>query len=93
MRKVTCINDKKLPEGANVVNGREYYIIDEFINGYEQRTFIVSGVNNRGTTKNGLRWKGYCASRFADLDSLSLEGAMEQETNETKSGVNATINN
>ena len=93
MRKLTCINDKKLPEGANVVNGREYYILDEFINSYEQRTFIVSGVNNRGTTKNGLRWQGYCASRFADLDSLSLEGAMEQETNETKSGVNATINN
>jgi hypothetical protein len=93
MRKLTCINDRNLPEGANVVNGREYYILDEFINGYEQRTFIVSGVNNRGTTKNGLRWQGYCATRFADLDSLSLEGAMEQETNEIKSGVNATINN
>ena len=93
MRKLTCINDKKLPEGANVVNGREYYILDEFINGYEQRTFIVSGVNNRGTTKNGLRWQGYCASRFADLDSLSLEGAMEQETNETKSILEYTINN
>ena len=93
MRKLTCINDRNLPEGANVVNGREYYIIEEFINGYEQRTFIVSGVNNRGTTKNGLRWQGYCASRFADLDSLSLEGAMEQETNETKSGFETTITN
>ena len=93
MRKLTCINDRNLPEGANVVNGREYYILDEFINGYEQRTFIVAGVNNRGTTKNGLRWQGYCASRFADLDSLSLEGAMEQETNEIKSGFETTINN
>ena len=93
MRKVTCINDKKLPEGAKVVNGREYYVLDEFINGFEQRTFIISGVNNKGTTKNGLRWQGYCASRFADLDSLSLEGAMDEETIETKSGVNATNNN
>jgi len=92
MRKVTCINDKKLPEGANVVNGREYYVLDEFINGYEQRTFIISGVNNKGTTKNGLRWQGYCASRFADLDSLSLEGAMDEETIETKSNLEVTIN-
>ena len=93
MRKLTCINDRNLPEGANVVNGREYYILDEFINGYEQRAYIVSGVNNKGTTKNGLRWLGYCASRFADLDSLSLEGAMEEEKVETKSRVNTTINN
>ena len=93
MRKLTCINDRNLPEGANVVNGRQYYIIDEFINGYEQRAYIVSGVNNKGTTKNGLRWLGYCASRFADLDSLSLEGAMEEEKVETKSRVNTTINN
>ena len=93
MRKLTCINDKKLPEGANVVNGREYYIIQEFINGFEQRAYIVSGVNNKGTTKNGLRWLGYCATRFADLESLSLEGAMEEEKVETKSRVNTTINN
>ena len=93
MRKLTCINDKKLPEGANVVNGREYYVLDEFINAFEQRTYIVSGVNNEGMTKNGLRWKGYCASRFADLDSLSLEGAMEEEKVETKSGFETTINN
>lgn len=93
MRKLTCINDRNLPEGANVVNGREYYILDEFINGWEQRTYIVSGVNNKGTTKNGLRWLGYCATRFADLESLSLEGAMEEEKVETKSRVNTTINN
>ena len=91
MRKLTCINDRNLPEGANVVNGREYYILDEFINGYEQRTYIVSGVNNKGTTKNGLRWLGYCATRFADLESLSLKGAMEEEKVETKSSVNRTL--
>lgn len=54
MRKLMCINDKKLPEGANVVNGREYYILDEFINGFEQRAYIVSGVNNRGLQRTGL---------------------------------------
>lgn len=93
MRKVKCINDKKLPEGAKVVDGREYYVLDEFINGYEQRTFIISGVNNRGITKNGLRWLGYCASRFADLDLLSLEGAMEEVKVEIKSVFKHTINN
>ena len=93
MRKLTCINDRNLPEGANVVNGREYYILDEFINGFEQRTYIVSGVNNKGTTKNGLRWLGYCATRFADLESLSLEGAMEEEKVETKSVFKDTFNN
>ena len=93
MRKVKCINDKKLPEGANVVDGREYYILDEFINRWEQRAYIVSGVNNKGTTKNGLRWLGYCASRFAYLDSLSLEGAMEEEKVEIKSGFETTFYN
>jgi len=26
MKRVVCINDKKLPEGANVVEGREYVV-------------------------------------------------------------------
>ena len=52
MKKVVCINDRKLPEGAEVVNGREYRVINEFINSYDQRVFIISGIRNKGTTKN-----------------------------------------
>jgi hypothetical protein len=72
MKKVVCINDRKLPEGAEVVNGREYSVIDEFINSYEQRVFIISGIRNKGTTKNGLMWHGYSSNRFADLDLISI---------------------
>jgi hypothetical protein len=73
MKKVVCINDRKLPEGAEVVNGREYEVVEEFINNYEQRVFIIAGIKNEGTTKMGLRWVGYDASRFADLESISTE--------------------
>jgi hypothetical protein len=72
MKKVVCINDRKLPEGAEVVNGREYRVINEFINSYDQRVFIISGIRNKGTTKNGLMWHGYSSSRFADLDLISI---------------------
>lgn len=70
MKKVVCINDSRLPEGAQVIKGREYNVIDEFINNYDQRVFIIEGVTNEGTTKMGLRWIGYDASRFADPETL-----------------------
>lgn len=73
MKKVVCINDRKLPEGAEVINGKEYEVIEEFLNNYDQRVFIIAGIVNEGTTKMGLRWLGYDASRFADLESISIE--------------------
>ena len=73
MKKVVCINDRKLPEGAEVVNGREYKVVEEFINNYEQRVFIIEGIKNEGTTKMGLRWIGYDASRFANLEAIAIE--------------------
>jgi hypothetical protein len=73
MRKVVCINDRKQPEGGELVEGKEYEIEEEFINNYEQKTFVVSGINNYGMTKLGMRWYGYNANRFADLDSLAIE--------------------
>ena len=73
MKTVVCINDRKLPEGAEVVNGREYQILEEFVNNFEQRVFILKGIKNEGPTKMGLRWVGYDATRFADLDSISIE--------------------
>ncbi len=56
MKQVVCINDSRLPEGAQVIKGREYTVIDEFINNYDQRVFIIEGIANEGTTKMGLRF-------------------------------------
>ena len=77
MKKVVCINDKNLPQGAEVVNGREYYVVDEFVNNFEQRVFIISGIANKGTTALGLNWLGYCSTRFADLDDITIEWEAE----------------
>ena len=73
MKKVVCINDRKLPEGAEIVNGKEYEVLKEFLNNYDQRVFIIEGISNEGTTKMGLRWIGYDANRFADLDTVVEE--------------------
>jgi len=73
MRKVICINDKNLPEGATLSEGKEYLVESEYINPYEQRVYIIKGINNSGTTKLGMNWRGYNAQRFADLDSVEKE--------------------
>jgi len=73
MRKVVCINDRKQPEGGELVEGKEYEVEEEFTNNYEQKTFVIAGINNYGMTKLGMRWYGYNANRFADLDALATE--------------------
>jgi hypothetical protein len=73
MKEVVCINDKNLPEGAAVVKGREYIVIEEFVNNYDQRVYIIEGIANEGTTKMGLRWVGYDATRFAEPEILMEE--------------------
>jgi hypothetical protein len=73
MKEVVCINDKNLPEGAAIVKGREYNVIEEFVNNYDQRVYIIEGIVNEGTTRMGLRWIGYDANRFADLDTVVEE--------------------
>ena len=73
MKQVVCINDSRLPEGAQVIKGREYTVIDEFINNYDQRVFIIEGITNEGTTRMGLRWIGYDANRFAEPETLMEE--------------------
>lgn len=73
MKEVVCINDSRLPEGAQVVKGGEYVVIEEFINNYDQRVYIIEGIVNGGTTKRGLRWVGYDASRFAEPETLMEE--------------------
>jgi hypothetical protein len=69
MKKVICINDSCLPEGGELVEGREYHIEKEFINNFDQKTYIISGITNNGTTKMGMRWYGYNANRFATFES------------------------
>jgi hypothetical protein len=73
MKKVVCINDRKQHEGGELVEGKEYEVEKEFINNYEQKTFVIVGINNYGMTKLGMRWYGYDAKRFADLDALATE--------------------
>ena len=73
MKKVTCINDKNQPLGANVVEGKEYEVENEYINPLDQRVYIIKGAVNEGTTKWGMRWIGYNANRFSTLDSVEVE--------------------
>ena len=73
MKQVVCINDKNMPEGAAVVKGREYNVVEEFVNNYDQRVYIIEGIANDGTTKMGLRWVGYDAARFAEPETLMEE--------------------
>ena len=73
MKQVVCINDSRLPEGAQVIKGREYNVVEEFVNNYDQRVYIIEGIANEGITKMGLRWIGYDASRFADPETLMEE--------------------
>ena len=73
MRKVVCINDIKQPEGGELIEGKEYEVEEEFTNNYEQKTFVIAGITNYGRTKLGMRWYGYNANRFADLDALATE--------------------
>jgi hypothetical protein len=69
--RVVCIDDKKLPPGAEIVKGKEYTVESEFINNFDQKVFIIAQINNEGRTKMGLPWKGYNAKRFADVVQIS----------------------
>jgi len=78
MKVLTCINDKNLPPGANVVNGKEYVILHQYPNVFDQIVYIVEGINNEGKTKYGFAWKGYCSTRFADLSNIQI-GSLEKK--------------
>lgn len=73
MKKVVCINDKNLPQGANIVEGKEYEIEREYLNALDQRVYIVKGAINEGNTKWGMKWIGYDSKRFSTLDGLEVE--------------------
>jgi hypothetical protein len=73
MKKVICINDRDLPQGANLTEGQEYEIEREYLNSLDQRVYIVKGAVNEGTTKWGMKWIGYDSKRFSILDGLEVE--------------------
>ena len=73
MKVVFCINDENLPSGACVVEGHVYEVEHEYINGLDQRVYIIKDIINEGTTKMGMHWMGYRADRFAILDDFSIE--------------------
>jgi len=73
MKTVTCINDKNQPLGANVVKGKEYEVESEYVNALDQRVYIIKGAINEGTTKWGMRWIGYDATRFSTQETVEIE--------------------
>jgi hypothetical protein len=73
MKKVICIDDKKQPAGANVVEGKEYEVEYDYINALDQRVYIIKGAVNEGTTKWGMCWIGYNSKRFKSLEDNTME--------------------
>lgn len=73
MKKVLCINDKNLPSGANVKENQEYIVESEYVNGLDQKVYVIKGVNNEGTTKFGMRWYGYNAQRFRMSEDITMK--------------------
>jgi len=69
-KKVICINDKQLPPGAEVKEGKEYSVRESFINSFDQRAYMLIGIRNLGRTKYGLPWHGYNAQRFEESDPI-----------------------
>jgi hypothetical protein len=84
MKKVVCINDRNLPRGAKVEEGKEYLVETEHTNHLDQRVYVLKGTSNSGTTKWGMRWYGYDATRFTDVEDNTMEfKIVAQETNFT----------
>lgn len=79
--KVICTNDSNLPEGAELVKGKQYEVEDQFNNHLDQRTFIIKGINNSGRTKFGMVWEGYKAERFQQLSDSTVEEMVEHLEN------------
>lgn len=73
MEKVTCTNDKNLPQGASVVEGTEYTIINNYVNNWGQRVYEFAETKNEGITDKGLMWKGYAAERFSKLENVKSD--------------------
>ena len=73
MKKVVCVNDKQLPVGAEVKEGQVYTVRESFINGFDQRVYLLVGVRNKGRTQYGLPWNGYRAEGFEYINGVKEE--------------------
>ena len=73
MKKVICINDKQLPQGAEVKEGVTYTVRESFINSYDQIVYMLVGVRNTGRTRFGLPWKGYNSQRFQQVEGVNKQ--------------------
>ena len=73
MKQVICVNDNHLPEGAYVMFDMEYEVEHEYINALDQRVYIIKGAVNEGTTNLGMRWVGYRADRFREVEYAGME--------------------
>jgi len=73
MKKVICINDKNLPDGANIKKDNEYIVEKEYLNALDQRVYIIQGVTNEGRTRLGMKWIGYNADRFRIIEDTKVE--------------------
>tara|TARA_R110000772_G_scaffold227553_1_gene338317 strand:- start:210 stop:455 length:246 start_codon:yes stop_codon:yes gene_type:complete len=71
--KVVCINDSKLPKGANVVKDKEYEVVDTFVNFADQIVYIIAGAVNEGRTRFDMPWHGYSSDRFKKLEDVEIE--------------------
>lgn len=80
VKVVICRNDKNLPQGAILIEGNKYTVIDEYMNQFEQKTYILKEVVNEGVTPRGLRWKGYRADRF-EVDSINVKEIINKKYN------------
>ena len=81
-KKVICINDKQLPPGAEIKEGEEYTVRESFINSFDQRAYVLTGIRNLGRTQYGLPWQGYNAQRFDDIDKVEeINKEVDQDLN------------
>lgn len=69
---VLCIDDKGLPQGAEISSGKEYEVEDFFVNSWGQKVYILKGIKNEGITDKGFEWLGYAAKRFVELSGESI---------------------
>ena len=76
--EIKCINDKALPEGANVIEGKEYFVLSSRVNNHGQGIVFLEGVVNNGTTSRGLQWNGYDVKRFGRTLEDVLAGSEEE---------------
>lgn len=77
--KVLCVNDKNLPEGANIVAGKSYTPVKKVVDSFGTPAYLLKEVESEGNTGNGLFWYGFACSRFVVTDSDVSEPLEKEE--------------